>query len=160
MGRSAFISDRSEPNSLPDGPWTADDDAAFAYLERVVWQDGFRCRVCGRAGLSEPDSRKHWRYCGHCRKRFSLRAGTMFAGDTMPLGKAISAIWFMNFGEGPVYIARLERVMGTSPGATQRLFDRVSRAMSDQGLEPLGSGGDMISTSAEFERRLRLIALY
>jgi transposase-like protein len=40
-----------------------------------------------------------WYYCRRCRKKFTVRGGTLFEGSKIPLHKWLSAIWLLAYRE-------------------------------------------------------------
>ena len=62
-----------------------DERAATAWFERVRWPDGPSCPRCAGPegeGGADPAGR---RWCGSCRRRFSVRTGTVLEGQRVPL---------------------------------------------------------------------------
>ena len=84
-----------------------DEEAAFAELEAILWPDGPVCPHCGALdriyalkGVRSKPSKKHpegvvrhgLKKCGHCRKQFTVRVGTVFEDSHAPLHKWFQAI--------------------------------------------------------------------
>lgn len=64
--------------SVLSKPYFHDEEAAFRYLESVVWQDGTVCPHCGNVDQARlyriaPNPEKRVRFglwkCGECRRR-------------------------------------------------------------------------------------------
>ena len=86
-----------------------DENAAFEHVESVLWAEGPTCPHCGsmdnayklngvRSKLSKtPESvERHGLYkCGHCRKQYTVRIGTIFEKSHIPLHKWLQAIHLM-----------------------------------------------------------------
>ncbi len=82
----------------------SDESKAFELVERIRWPDGPYCPHCGatdriyvldgvkdKKGRVRPGLKK----CGHCRKQFTVRVGSIFEDSPIPLGKWLLAIHLM-----------------------------------------------------------------
>lgn len=74
----------------------ADEVKAFALVERIRWPDGPYCPHCGGtdriyvlSGVKEKKGRERigLKKCGHCRKQFTVRVGSIFEDSPVALGK-------------------------------------------------------------------------
>jgi transposase-like protein len=72
-------------------PHLHDDEAALAYLEAALWPDGPICPHCGATDriytLKGKSTRPGVRKCGHCKKPFTVRVGTVMERSHVPLHK-------------------------------------------------------------------------
>ena len=65
-------------------PRFQDEDAAFAYVEAVLWPNGPTCPHCGNADATRirkmdgKTTRRGLYNCRECRKPFTVRQGTIF----------------------------------------------------------------------------------
>lgn len=64
-----------------------DEEAATRWFESHVWPEGRRCPRCGSTETTETPQgvMPHW--CGFCRRRFSVRVGTVMERSKVPLRK-------------------------------------------------------------------------
>ena len=77
-----------------------DEEAAFRYLEEVVWGDEPVCPHCGALDRltrvkANPTKRiRHglWR-CGHCKRQFTAKIGTVFEHARVPMHKILQAVY-------------------------------------------------------------------
>lgn len=66
-----------------------DEQSCIAHFTSIKWASGEYCPHCGGVKIYHfSDRRTH--KCGDCRKKFSIRIGTIFEDSKIPLQK-----WFM-----------------------------------------------------------------
>lgn len=71
-----------------------DEQAAIDHFTAIRWRNGEFCPLCGTTNIYHfSDNRTH--KCGSCRKRFSIKVGTIFHGSKIPLQKWFMAIWML-----------------------------------------------------------------
>lgn len=102
-----------------------DEPAAVSFFEQVRWPKGPVCPQCEVEDKSRfpDDSGRRW--CGGCRRRYSVRTGTMLARGHPPLRAwAIGAALTAN---GPFVVrpGTLSQVDGISPGAARTVADGI-----------------------------------
>ena len=84
----------------------ATEDACYAYLFRLRWPEGFRCRKCG--------GKQHWLgargllICTNCEFQHSLTAGTIFHSTKKPLKLWFKAMWWVTTRKNGVSAASLQ----------------------------------------------------
>ncbi|WP_420435121.1 transposase [Candidatus Poriferisocius sp.] len=102
-----------------------DEGAATEFLERARWPDGPVCPRCGAEAQSRSPDAAMRRWCGRCRRRYSVRTGTMLAKGHAPLRAwAVGAVLTSNgpFTVGP---GELSRLGGVSSGAAKSVADGI-----------------------------------
>jgi len=74
--------------SILSAPHFHDEAAAFAKVEAALWPNGPACFHCGaadRISAIKPNPAKRVRFglkkCGHCKKQFTVRMGTISSRD-------------------------------------------------------------------------------
>lgn len=71
-----------------------DEQFAINHLRLIRWKDGEFCPLCGHDKIYHfSDNRTH--KCSSCRKRFSIKVGTIFEASKLPLQKWFAAIWLI-----------------------------------------------------------------
>ncbi len=71
-----------------------DEQAAIDHFRAIRWKNGAYCPHCGSVKVYHfKDNRTH--KCGDCRKRFSIKVGTIFEDTKIPLRKWMMAIWLI-----------------------------------------------------------------
>lgn len=71
-----------------------DEQACLDHLRAIRWRDGEYCPHCGGERIYHFSDRKTFK-CGDCRKRFSIKVGTIFHDTKLPLRKWFMAIWMI-----------------------------------------------------------------
>jgi transposase-like protein len=71
-----------------------DEQSAIDHLRAIRWKDGAFCPHCGSKRIMHfSDRRTH--KCHDCRRRFSIKVGTIFEDTKLPLRKWFAAIWLI-----------------------------------------------------------------
>ncbi len=78
-------------------PIFTDKTKAREYLEAQRWPNGPYCPFCGqfetvKAPPPKGSMGKGWHHCRECRKKFTVRVGTIFERSHIPLHK-----WLLGF---------------------------------------------------------------
>lgn len=88
--------------SILSRPYFRDEEAAFAFLESIVWKDGTECPHCGVVGTAyriKANRAKRIRVClwkcKDCRKQFTVKVGTVFEHARLPLHKTLQAAYLL-----------------------------------------------------------------
>ena len=137
-----------------------DEEAAFAELERILWPDGPVCPHCGgmdRAyvlnGVRSKSSKKNpegvvrhgLKKCGHCKKQFTVRVGTVFEDSHAPLHKWFQAIHLLASSKKGISSHQLHRTLEVQYNTAWFMSHRIREAMRVGGLEPpMGGNGGVV----------------
>ena len=137
-----------------------DEAAAFAEMEAVLWPDGPVCPHCGALdriyalkGVRSKPSKKHpkgverhgLKKCGHCRKQFTVRVGTVFEDSHMPLHKWFQAIHLLCSSKKGISSHQLHRMLEVQYKTAWFMAHRIREAMRVGGLEPpMGGAGGIV----------------
>lgn len=71
-----------------------DEQAAIDHFTAIRWKNGAFCPLCGSTKVYHfSDKRTH--KCGDCRKRFSIKVGTIFQDTKIPMQKWLMAVWLI-----------------------------------------------------------------
>lgn len=71
-----------------------DEQTCIDHFRSIRWKDGAYCPYCASHKVYHfADNRTH--KCGECRKRFSIKVGTIFADTKLPLQTWYAAIWLI-----------------------------------------------------------------
>lgn len=115
-------------NTREFAAWFRDEASCQAHLEGLRWPDGFECPHCG--------GRVGWRVasgaflCRGCRRRTSVRTGTIFESSHLPLETWFWAAWAVTSSKRGVSALGLQRELGLpSYQTTWRLLHKLRRAM-------------------------------
>lgn len=137
-----------------------DEAAAFTELEAFLWADGPICPHCGALdriyalnGVRSKPSKKHpegverhgLKKCGHCRKQFTVRVGTVFEDSHAPLHKWWQAIHLMCSSKKGISAHQLHRILEVQYNTAWFMAHRIREAMRVGGLEPpMGGDGGVV----------------
>src|SRR5205085_4784187 len=112
------------------------EEACRAYLARLRWPEGFRCRRCG-GGRSWP-VRGALLECAGCGCQTSVTAGTIFQDTRTPLSVWFRAMWWMTTQKNGASALGLQRVLGLKKYETAWTWlHKLRRAMVRPGRDLL-----------------------
>lgn len=105
-----------------------DEQAAVDYFTAIRWKAGAFCPHCRSVRVYHfADGRTH--KCGACRKRFSIKVGTIFEDSKIPLQTWLLAIWMITSSKTGISSTQLAKDLGVTQKTawfmTQRLRDAV-----------------------------------
>lgn len=101
-----------------------DEQAAIDHFTAIRWKDDEFCPHCGSTRVYHfSDRRTH--KCGDCRKRFSIKVGTIFEDSKIPLRTWMLAIWMITSHKKGIASTQLAKDLGVTQKTawfmTQRL---------------------------------------
>lgn len=101
-----------------------DEQAAIDHFTAIRWKDGAFCPHCGSTRVYHfSDKRNH--KCGDCRKRFSIKVGTIFEDSKIPMRTWMLAIWMITSHKKGIASTTLAKDLGVTQKTawfmTQRL---------------------------------------
>jgi transposase-like protein len=148
--------------SVLNQPQFHDEATAFAYVEAELWADGPVCPHCGaidRISVIKPNAEKKIRhglkYCGHCRKQFTVKVGTIFEDSHLPMTKWLQAIYLMTASKKGVSAHQLHRILEVTYKTAWFLEHRIREAMRSRDLTPFGSNGGIVEVDETFIGRVK-----
>jgi transposase-like protein len=145
--------------SALSAPHFHEENAAFAELESLIWPHGPVCPHCGGKdriyklqGVRTKPSKKNpegverpgLKKCGHCRKQFTVRVGTVFESSHIPLHKWFQAVHLMCSSKKGISSHQLHRTLEINYEAAWFMSHRIREAMRTGGLGPMGGGGNIV----------------
>ena len=143
--------------SILSQPQFHDEAAAFAYVEAALWPQGPVCPHCGgcdRISPIAPNPEKRVRiglkFCGQCRKQFTVRMGTIFEESKLPMTKWLQAIFLMVSSKKGVSSHQLHRTLECTYKTAWFLSHRIRAAMASGELGPFGAGGATVEVDETF----------
>lgn len=134
--------------SILSQPQFHDEDAAFAWLEKTLWNGAPVCPHCGGMDRitkvkANPEKRIRlglWR-CGDCKKQFTVKVGTVFEHARMPLHKMLQAVHLMCSSKKGISAHQLHRILEVQYKTAWFLAHRIREAMRSGELAPMGGPG-------------------
>jgi len=143
--------------SVLSKPYFHDEQAAFDFVESILWPQGPICPHCGgveRIAAIKPNPEKRVRYglkhCGQCRKQFTVRMGTIFEESKLPMTKWLQAIFLMCSSKKGVSAHQLHRTLETTYKTAWFLAHRIREAMRSGELAPFGGSGGIVEVDETF----------
>lgn len=104
-----------------------DEQAAIDHFTAIRWRDGAFCPLCGSTRVYHfSDRRTH--KCGDCRKRFSIKVGTIFQDTKIPLQKWLMAVWMLTSHKKGIASTTLARDIDVTQKTAWFMLHRLRHA--------------------------------
>ena len=130
------------------------EQAAYEHVEAMLWPNGAICPHCGGVGraytLTGKTTRIGLRKCGHCRKQFTVKVGTVFEDSHVPLTKWLQALHLLCSSKKGISSHQLHRILGVSLKTAWFMSHRLREAMRDGTLSPLGGSGSTVEADETY----------
>ena len=142
--------------SVLSAPHFHNEEAAFAYVEALLWPKGPTCPHCGncdgdRIGrLQGKSSRIGLRKCYACRGTFTVRIGTIFEDSHLALHLWLQVIHLMCASKKGVSTRQIQRMLQCSMKTAWFLSHRIREAMKDGMIGPLGGEGRTVEADETY----------
>lgn len=141
-----------------------DEKAARQHLEQIRWADGVSCPHCGgtekcrptkmmsKPSKTNPEPKEVQGYylCGDCRKRFTVRTGTVYERSHIPLHKWVLATHLMAASKKGMSAHQLHRMLGVTYKSAWFMAHRIREAMNDTNLPPMGGNGKSVQADETY----------
>src|SRR5581483_2003373 len=122
-----------------------DEAKAYELVESVLWPDGPVCPHCGTADRASPMKGKSTRVgaykCYACRKKFTVKIGTIFEDSHIPMRFWLQAIFLLASSKKGISSNQLHRTFGISLRSAWFMSHRLREAMRTGPLAPMGGAG-------------------
>lgn len=152
--------------SILSKPYFYDEAEAFKKLESVIWPKGPVCPKCGGKeriykleGVRSKPSKKNpkglerhgLKKCGHCRKQFTVRVGTVFESSHVPLHKWLQAVFLMCSSKKGISSHQLHRTLEVKYQTAWFMTHRIREAMRHGSLAPpMGGDGGVVESDETY----------
>lgn len=101
-----------------------DEQAAIDHFTTIRWKNGAFCPHCQSTRVYHfSDNRNH--KCGDCRKRFSIRVGTIFEDSKLPLRTWMLAIWMITSHKKGIASTQLAKDLGITQKSAWFVLHRL-----------------------------------
>lgn len=108
-----------------------DEQTAIDHFTAIRWKDGAYCPLCGSTKVYHfSDKRTH--KCGDCRKRFSIKVGTIFEDSKIELRKWMMAIWLITSHKKGIASTALAKDLGVTQKTAWFMLHRLRHAARTQ----------------------------
>lgn len=129
-----------------------DEEAARAHLEAIRWPSGVHCPLCGGTekiksvamknkateANPNPEPVKGWHHCGDCRRKFTVRTGTVYERSHVPLHKWVMATQLLCSSKKGMSAHQLHRMIGVTYKTAWFMFHRIRESMLEVNPPPMG----------------------
>lgn len=143
--------------SVLSRPYFHDEQAAFDFVEGIIWPNGPVCPHCGgvdRITAIKPNPQKRIRFglkrCGQCKGQFTVRMGTIFEESKLPMTKWLQAIFLMTASKKGVSAHQLHRTLEVQYKTAWFLAHRIREAKRSGELAPFGGEGGAVEVDETF----------
>lgn len=108
-----------------------DEQTAIEHFTAIRWKNGAFCPHCASPRVYHfSDKRNH--KCGDCRKRFSIRVGTIFEDSKLPLRTWLLAIWLITSHKKGIASTQLAKDLGITQKSAWFVTQRLREAIRTQ----------------------------
>ena len=113
-----------------------DEETAVAYFETIRWGDTLTCPRCHKEDKITDCERQYYRWCGHCRKYFSAKTGTVMEASNKPIWIWLLAMYFLVTARKGISSLQLSKELSISQPTAWFLLHRIREACGSE-LETL-----------------------
>ena len=106
------------------------EDIAIKYLEKRHWKDGVNCPHCCGNRIKKLRQKSYY-LCNDCRKKFTVRTGTIFARSHIPLDKWLYAMYCVTTARKGVSSLQLSKELGITQKSSWFMLQRIREACGD-----------------------------
>lgn len=108
-----------------------DEQSAVDHFRSIRWANGAFCPHCGATKVYHfSDAKTH--KCGECRKRFSIKVGTIFEDSKIGLRQWMLAIWLITSHKKGVASTQLAKDLGVTQKTAWFMLHRLRHAIKTQ----------------------------
>ena len=131
-----------------------DADKAREHLEALRWPNGPFCPFCGQFNtvkvLGGKSMGAGWYHCMDCRRKFTVRVGTVYERSKIPLHKWIMATHLMTSSKKGISAHQLHRMLGVTYKTAWFMAHRIREGMIDEAPFNAGNTGGVVEVDETF----------
>ncbi|WP_425505324.1 IS1595 family transposase [Sphingomonas piscis] len=132
-----------------------DEAKATAHIEASRWPDGEPvCPLCESTGVTKMGGKTQagMFLCNVCRRKFTVRTGTVMERSHVPLHKWLLATHLMAASKKGMSAKQMERMLGVTYKTAWFLCHRIREAMDEANNphDPLGGPGKVVESDEAF----------
>jgi transposase-like protein len=105
-----------------------DEQAAIDHFTAIRWRKGEFCPLCGSTRKIHHFSDNRTHKCADCRKRFSIKVGTIFQDTKIPLQKWFMAVWLITSHKKGIASTTLARDLDVTQKTAWFMLHRLRHA--------------------------------
>ena len=104
-----------------------DEQSAIDHFTAIRWTGGAFCPLCGSTRVYHfADKRTH--KCGDCRKRFSIKVGTIFEDSKIGMRQWMMAVWLITSHKKGIASTQLAKDIGVTQKTAWFMLHRLREA--------------------------------
>lgn len=146
--------DKATSQSVLTIPRLQNEEAAYAYVEALLWPKGPVCPHCGsieRISKMKGNATRIGLYkCYVCRKQFTVKIGTIFEDSHIPLRLWLQAIYLLCSSKKGISSNQLHRTLGITLKTAWFMSHRIRESMREGELAPFGANGGTVESDETF----------
>ena len=141
-----------------------DENAAREHLEALRWSAGCSCPLCGGTEkiapvkmMSKPSKLKPesvevkgFYHCGDCRRKFTVRTGTVYERSHIALNLWVLATHLLCSSKKGMSAHQLHRMLGVTYKTAWFMAHRIREAMMETNLPPIGGKGKHVQADETY----------
>jgi transposase-like protein len=136
-------------------PIFQDEAKAREFLETQRWPHGPVCPFCARRETVKPMGGKSmgdgWYHCKSCRKKFTVRVGTLYERSHVPLHKWLLATHLLCASKKGMSAHQLHRMLGVTYKTAWFMAHRIREGMRAEPINgPMGGDGKTVEADETF----------
>jgi len=135
-------------------PAYSDENEARKFLEGIRWPNGAFCPYCGQFDTVKPLGGESmgpgWYHCGDCRKKFTVRVGTVFERSHILLHKWLLGFRMYASSKKGFSAHQLHRTLGITYRSAWFMAHRIREAMREGDPAPLGGRDKVVEADETF----------
>ena len=121
-----------------------DEQAAIEHFTAIRWKHGAFCPHCGSTRIYHfADRRTH--KCGDCRKRFSIKVGTIFEDSKIGLREWVRAIWLITNHKNGIASTQIAESVGVTQKTAWFMLRRLRFAAQTKSFNRSLDGKELIT---------------
>src|SRR5690606_22628343 len=135
-------------------PIYTDETAARLHLEQIRWPNGLSCPYCGvtdeSKALGGQSMGDGWFHCSACRKKYTVRVGTVYERSHVPLHKWVLATHLLCASKKGMSAHQLHRMLGVTYKTAWFMAHRIRESMRDTSPAPMGGNGQPVEADETY----------
>jgi transposase-like protein len=104
-----------------------DEQAAINYFRAIRWKNGEFCAYCGHDKVYAFSDGRSFK-CAECRRRFSIRVGTIFEDSKIGIRKWLTVIWLITSHKKGIASTTLATDIGVTQKTAWFMLHRLRHA--------------------------------
>lgn len=123
---------------IPFAPHFHNEQAAYDFVESLLWVNGRVCPHCGSVDhsgfLGGKSTRVGLYKCYECRKPFTVKLGTLFESSNLKLHLWLRALFLLGAGKSRLSSAKLHESLGVTAKTAWLVRQRITEAERQNGI--------------------------